>query len=305
MLGSPCFMSPEQVRSAKTVDPRSDLWSAGVSLYYLVTGALPFKGETYGEVFASVLAPEPARLPSSENPALPPEFDALVARCLARDREQRFADAAALAEALAPFAPEPDRAAVDRIRRILAAAPNTPRFTQSQPILAINLTNAPARATPPPPAPTFSAPASALDSPDTLIPGATPTEDEETTGAAASPADTDTFIPELAEPAHPTEPATPPPATLKREAVRPAPAPEPEPEPEDSSATVPGMPAFSMDDVEDEVTVPHASVERPKARRPRGLLMLLVAIALCAASVTGYLAFRAIASPPTPPSQGP
>ncbi|MGK3985936.1 serine/threonine-protein kinase [Sorangium sp. So ce136] len=89
LLGSPHYMSPEQVRGEKDVDRRSDLWSLGVILFCAVTGALPFQGDQLGAVIANILV---APLPSASQlaPDLPPAIDAFFARALARDRAQRF-----------------------------------------------------------------------------------------------------------------------------------------------------------------------------------------------------------------------
>ncbi|XXX74531.1 serine/threonine-protein kinase [Sorangium sp. So ce134] len=89
LLGSPHYMSPEQVRGEKDVDQRSDLWSLGVILFCAVTGELPFQGDQLGAVIANILT---APLPSASRlaPDLPPAMDAFFARALARDRAQRF-----------------------------------------------------------------------------------------------------------------------------------------------------------------------------------------------------------------------
>ncbi|WP_437777008.1 protein kinase domain-containing protein [Sorangium sp. So ce1097] len=89
LLGSPHYMSPEQVRGEKDVDQRSDLWSLGVILFYAVTGELPFQGDQLGAVIANILV---APLPSASRlaPDLPPTIDVFFARALARDRAQRF-----------------------------------------------------------------------------------------------------------------------------------------------------------------------------------------------------------------------
>ncbi|WP_438005038.1 serine/threonine-protein kinase [Sorangium sp. So ce321] len=89
LLGSPHYMSPEQVRGEKDVDRRSDLWSLGVILFCAVTGELPFQGDQLGAVIANILV---APLPSASQlaPDLPPAIDAFFARALARDRAQRF-----------------------------------------------------------------------------------------------------------------------------------------------------------------------------------------------------------------------
>jgi serine/threonine-protein kinase len=103
MLGSPLYMSPEQLRSSKSVDQRADIWAMGVILYELITGTLPFMGENLGELFAAILETDPAPLRTrAEN--VPPGLDDIVLRCLQRRPEHRFQSAAELANALAPFA---------------------------------------------------------------------------------------------------------------------------------------------------------------------------------------------------------
>jgi serine/threonine-protein kinase len=99
VVGSPGFMSPEQFRSSKTVDGRTDVWSLGVILYKLVSGRLPFKADGFAE-FALAITRD-AMPPLSE---APPAFAAVVARCLEKDATKRYPDVLALAEALAPFA---------------------------------------------------------------------------------------------------------------------------------------------------------------------------------------------------------
>jgi serine/threonine-protein kinase len=128
MLGSPLFMSPEQVRSAKTVDARSDLWSLGVIMYQLLTGKAPFTGNTLGEVLAAILT-EPYVRVAEVRPEVPGAFGAIVDRCLERDRDLRYANAAELAIALEPFAGVPTDS-VARICRVLGVrrdAPVAPR----------------------------------------------------------------------------------------------------------------------------------------------------------------------------------
>ncbi|WP_437741018.1 protein kinase [Sorangium sp. So ce1504] len=89
LLGSPHYMSPEQVRGEKDIDQRSDLWSLGVILFYGVTGELPFQGAQLGAVIANILV---GPVPSASLIArdLPPEIDAFFARALARERAERF-----------------------------------------------------------------------------------------------------------------------------------------------------------------------------------------------------------------------
>ena len=89
LLGSPLYMAPEQMRSTKTADLRADVWALGVILYELCTGTVPFHGETITEVCAKVLSEE-APAPSTRQRDLPPDLDAVVARCLAKDPARRF-----------------------------------------------------------------------------------------------------------------------------------------------------------------------------------------------------------------------
>ncbi|MGD0674718.1 MAG: serine/threonine-protein kinase, partial [Polyangiaceae bacterium] len=102
VLGTPAYMSPEQLRSSKNVDARADVWSLGVVVYELLAGRLPFDGDGPGETFAAVLetTPEPLR---SHRPELSAEWEGLVLRCLSRDPAMRFQNVAELAHVLIPL----------------------------------------------------------------------------------------------------------------------------------------------------------------------------------------------------------
>jgi serine/threonine protein kinase len=99
VLGSPSYMSPEQVRGIKYIDHRSDLWSLGVLLFRALTGQMPFQGDSNLDV-ALRIAGEPCPAATSVAPDLPPEIDELLARALARDREERFQSAREMAAAI-------------------------------------------------------------------------------------------------------------------------------------------------------------------------------------------------------------
>lgn len=98
MVGTLKYMSPEQVQGLP-VDARSDLFAAGIVLYQLLTGKRPFDGDTDFSIIQQIVSHTPAA-PSSFNELLPPAIDAVMARALAKKRDQRFATAQEFAQAL-------------------------------------------------------------------------------------------------------------------------------------------------------------------------------------------------------------
>jgi serine/threonine-protein kinase len=99
VLGTPLYMSPEQCRGAGGVDQRSDVYALGCVLFMLIAGEPPFAGDGIGEIIAMHLR-EPAPRLAARAPWVPHELDEAVARCLAKDPDERFASATELAAVL-------------------------------------------------------------------------------------------------------------------------------------------------------------------------------------------------------------
>ncbi|MCL4226090.1 MAG: serine/threonine protein kinase [Myxococcales bacterium] len=106
VLGTPAYMSPEQMRSARAVDARTDIWSLGTVLYELVQGHRPFEAETFSEMCVKVAVDPPSPLTQP----LPPGLAEVILRCLSKDPAGRYATVGELATALVPFANDPRRA---------------------------------------------------------------------------------------------------------------------------------------------------------------------------------------------------
>jgi serine/threonine protein kinase len=132
VMGSPHYMSPEQMRDSRSVDARSDVWSLGVCLYELLAGTVPFDGPSMPEIFARALTAPPVPLVHLR-PDLPAGLWHVVERCLAKSPEERPRDVAELAAALEPFAPESSRGAAERVNTALHAEPPPPVRMSSAP----------------------------------------------------------------------------------------------------------------------------------------------------------------------------
>jgi len=116
-MGSPLYMSPEQIRSARGLDGRSDVWSLGVVLYELLTGSCPFVGESLGDTLLRIAA-DPAPPISERRPDIPAALAATIHGCLQRDLSSRIQSVGELAARLLPFAPSEAAVCVDRIQRM-------------------------------------------------------------------------------------------------------------------------------------------------------------------------------------------
>jgi serine/threonine-protein kinase len=122
ILGSPLYMSPEQMASAKSVDTRSDIWALGVVLYELLAQRPPFPADTMPELIAAVLQGQPDPI-TNARPDVPPELAAAIHHCLEKDPARRFQNVAEFAGALAPFGPPRSEVSVERIHHVLSSKP--------------------------------------------------------------------------------------------------------------------------------------------------------------------------------------
>jgi serine/threonine-protein kinase len=121
VLGSPHYMSPEQVQNPKEVDTRSDIWAIGVIVFELLTGVRPFVGEVFGEIAVKIAIQPPPSI-RSLRPDVPAGLEAAVVRCLQKNKNDRYSDVSELAIALLPFGPSASVATVERIAGIVRQA---------------------------------------------------------------------------------------------------------------------------------------------------------------------------------------
>jgi serine/threonine-protein kinase len=230
VLGSPQYMSPEQMRSTRDVDFRTDVWSLGVCLYELITRRMPFEADTVPVLCALVLKDHPKPI-THHRPDVPEALAQIVARCLEKDPAARYANVQQLAAALEPFGSSESRGASMRVSAVLHAAaskslaPGDDAFGGDQGrsdgkstqgiiiallslVLVLGLTGAilialhfsREPASPDEPAATERAPAQATSAKSTLVTESTPLKAD--TSAAAEPAPT-------APPIHPSPPPRP------------------------------------------------------------------------------------------------
>jgi serine/threonine-protein kinase len=121
IMGSPLYMSPEQIRATRGVDLRTDIWSLGVILYELLTGEAPFLGQTLPDISVKIAVEPPPPL-RTKRPELSGLLEAVVLKCLEKDRENRFRTLGEFALALLELAPQRARVSIDRVCGVISAA---------------------------------------------------------------------------------------------------------------------------------------------------------------------------------------
>jgi serine/threonine-protein kinase len=119
VMGSPSYMSPEQIKASRDVDGRTDIWGLGVILYELLSGRVPFLADTMPQLCGLVLTEPPTPL-GTLKPALPASLIAVVEKCLAKKQEDRFQTVADLATALESFMPARSHLSAQRARALAA-----------------------------------------------------------------------------------------------------------------------------------------------------------------------------------------
>ncbi len=118
IMGSPQYMSPEQIRSSKNVDARADVWALGTILHELLAGTPAYVADTVPGLLAMIVADSPPPL-RSVRPDAPADLEASITRCLQKDREQRFANVSEFARSLERFASSETKPLIRRIARLL------------------------------------------------------------------------------------------------------------------------------------------------------------------------------------------
>lgn len=151
VMGSPLYMSPEQMRATRDADARSDIWAIGVILYELLAGRPPFNGDTMTQVCAAILQDDPEPF-APRRKDVPVGLERVVMRCLEKKPQDRFASIGELAPALAPFASMVGQEAARRTGRAVkfaadaASRMSSPSVTELTPTRSDDVNSVPAKA---------------------------------------------------------------------------------------------------------------------------------------------------------------
>ena len=131
VMGSPGYMSPEHLRSARDVDVRSDIWALGVILYEAVTGKLPFVATSITELAVKVVMDEPDKLDHVD-----PRYAAIVSRCLKKPPDERYQNVADLAAELADLAGTPTQTTAHLVAKLLGGSPSRSVSAAQMPVVS-------------------------------------------------------------------------------------------------------------------------------------------------------------------------
>jgi eukaryotic-like serine/threonine-protein kinase len=143
------YTSPEQIRNTNDIDARADVWAMGTILYELLAGSPLYRGDTAPALMAMIVA-DPALPITGMRPDVPLDLEAVILRCVEKDRNARFSNVAELALALRPFAAEDGLPAVDRISRMVGRGTRPPLFSHTRALVHVP---PPPKRTPLPPPP--------------------------------------------------------------------------------------------------------------------------------------------------------
>jgi serine/threonine-protein kinase len=121
IMGSPLYMSPEQLRATRGVDLRTDIWSIGVILYELLSGEAPFIGPTLPDISVKIAVEPPPPL-RAKRPDVSALLEAVILKCLEKDRDNRFRTLGEFAMAMLELAPPRARVSIDRVCGVISTA---------------------------------------------------------------------------------------------------------------------------------------------------------------------------------------